>query len=249
MLLERKTAVVYGGGGTIGGAIAKALAVEGARVFLAGLKPPELEGTAEDVRGAGGHAETAVVDVLDEAAVVDHTNAVAAIAGRLDICVNVCSHEDVRQPLTDLPATELERSVGRLVTAHLLTTKAAARHMIKQGSGVILHLGGGDSTNSGPGVGSGQVGAEALEALRRQWAYDLGGHGIRVVSLRTGGVAEASTASPDPAAPSRAFADRALLARGVTPADIGRVAAFVASDQARAIISTQINLSFGAPVD
>ena len=92
MLLENKNAVIYGGGGSIGGAVARAFAREGARVFLAGRTPATLEAVAEEIRAAGGTADTAQVDALDERAVDEHADAVAAEAGGIDISFNLIAH-------------------------------------------------------------------------------------------------------------------------------------------------------------
>ena len=81
MLLQDKNAVIYGGGGSIGGAVARTFGREGARVFLAGRTPAKLEVVADDIRSAGGAADTAEVDALDEKAVDEHADAVAAEAG------------------------------------------------------------------------------------------------------------------------------------------------------------------------
>jgi 3-oxoacyl-[acyl-carrier protein] reductase len=81
MLLENKNAIIYGGGGSIGGAVAKEFAREGAKVFLAGRTREKLEAVAERIRSAGGAAETAQVDALDEKAVDEHADAVAREAG------------------------------------------------------------------------------------------------------------------------------------------------------------------------
>jgi 3-oxoacyl-[acyl-carrier protein] reductase len=81
MLLEGKNAVIYGGGGAIGGAVARAFAREGARVFLAGHTMAHLEEVAGQIRGAGGTAETAEVDALREDQVDAHADAVARRAG------------------------------------------------------------------------------------------------------------------------------------------------------------------------
>src|SRR5204863_3087299 len=59
MLLERKNAIIYGGGGAIGSAVARAFAAEGARVYLAGRTLDKLEETAQAVRSGGGQAHTA----------------------------------------------------------------------------------------------------------------------------------------------------------------------------------------------
>ena len=69
MLLTDKVALVYGAGGAIGGAIARAFAGAGAHVFLASRTPATLDRVARDIRTAGGTADTAVVDALDEVAV------------------------------------------------------------------------------------------------------------------------------------------------------------------------------------
>ena len=76
--LEGKDAVVYGGGGSIGGAVARAFAREGARVHLAGRTSSSPESVAGGSRAAGGVAEIAVVDALDERAVDEH-----ALLGRV----------------------------------------------------------------------------------------------------------------------------------------------------------------------
>jgi 3-oxoacyl-[acyl-carrier protein] reductase len=94
MLLHGKSAVVYGGAGAIGSAVARGFAREGATVHLAGRTVPRLEAVAEEIRAAGGKAETAQVDALDEAAIDEHADAVARDAGSLDISFNLLSHGD-----------------------------------------------------------------------------------------------------------------------------------------------------------
>ena len=76
MLLQNKKAVIYGGGGAIGGAVARAFAREGVMVFLAGRTLVKLDRVAKDISATGGMVETAAVDALDEKAVDRHTNAV-----------------------------------------------------------------------------------------------------------------------------------------------------------------------------
>src|SRR3989475_77744 len=188
-MLEGKTAVIYGGGGSIGSAVARAFAREGARVFLAGRTPARLEEVAREIRAVGGLAETAQVDALDEQAVDEHADAVAAKAGAIDISFNLISHGDVQgTPLVEMALEDFERPVHTALRTTFLTSRAAARHMIRHGSGVILMFGGyGDPM---PDLGGLQVAFQALEALRRNLACELGPHGIRVVTLQTGGVPE-----------------------------------------------------------
>jgi 3-oxoacyl-[acyl-carrier protein] reductase len=249
MLLENKTAVIYGGGGGIGGAMARGFAAEGAKVFLAGRTPAKLDAVADDIRRADGLAETAVVDALDAAAVNGWVDSIASIAGSIDISVNVITQDAIFTPLIEMPVADFGRAMDKAARSFLLTTQAAARHMVKQGSGVILHFGGSDDTNSMPGLGTVQIGCDMVEAMRRQWACELGPHGIRVVSLRTGGIADSAPDTPEAERFRQQIADSTLLKRAATPEDVGRVAAFLASDHARTMTSTQVNISCGALVD
>src|SRR2546423_12455449 len=95
MLLEDKNAVVYGGGGSVGGAVARAFAREGAKVFLAGRTLATLDAVAGEIAAAGGAAETAQVDAFDERAVDAHADAVAEKAGSIDVSFNTIGHGDV----------------------------------------------------------------------------------------------------------------------------------------------------------
>jgi 3-oxoacyl-[acyl-carrier protein] reductase len=143
VLLEDKNAVIYGGGGTIGGAVARAFAREGARLFLAGRTLTKLDDVAEEIHSVGGVAETAQVDALDGRAVDEHADAVAASAGGIDVSFNLISHDDVHgTPMAEMDPEDYARPVVTAVRTTFLTSRAAARHMIRKGSGVILAFGG-----------------------------------------------------------------------------------------------------------
>src|ERR687898_3146108 len=148
MLLENKNAVIYGAGGAIGGAVARAFASEGAKVHLAGRTLKSLEEVAEEIRSTGGVADTAQVDALDKQAVDQHADAVAEKAGSIDISFNLISVGDVQgTPLAEMPLEDFERPIMNAVRTQFLTSRAAARHMISQGSGVILFFGGAGGRN------------------------------------------------------------------------------------------------------
>lgn len=251
MLLENKNAVIYGGGGAIGGAVARAFAGEGARVFLAGRTLATLEAVAEEIRSAGWVAETAEVDALDETAVDEHADAVAASSGGIDISFNLISHGDVHgTPLAEMPLEDFERPVRNAVRTMFLTSRAAARHMIKQGSGVILAFGGSGDPMRDYYIGGTQVAFDAIESMRRQLAAELGPHGVRSVTLRTGGVPESL---PQGIVGREAIAagieQATMLGWGATLEDVGHAAAFIASDRARTMTAATVNISCGALVD
>jgi 3-oxoacyl-[acyl-carrier protein] reductase len=251
MLLEGRNAVIYGGGGAIGGAVARAFARQGARLHLAGRTLEPLERVADQVRAAGGVAEVAQVDALDERAVDAHADQVAATAGSIDICMNVISHQDVQgTPLVELALADFERPVHTAVRTMFLTSRAAARHMIRQRSGVILVFGGSGDPLPGYHLGGLQVAFEAMEALRRNLASELGPYGIRVVTLQTGGVPETI---PQGAERMQAVIDdiveATMLKRAATLEDVGNVAVFAASDWARTMTATALNITCGSVVD
>lgn len=253
MLLAGRNAIIYGGGGGIGGAIARAYAREGARVFLAGRTRATLDAVATDIRATGGLADAAVLDALDASAVDAHADAVAREGGSLDISVNVISDKDVQgTPLADMAEADYLSPVVTSVRSKFLTSRAAARHMKVQRSGVILAFGGGGDPAAyrRHHLGGLLASFEAVESMRRQLASELGQYGIRVPTLRTGGVPEVIPEGTEFRRRIEADMTRqTLLGRTATLADVGNVAVFAASDMARTLTGTAINMTCGAILD
>ena len=250
MLLQGKNAVIYGGGGAIGGGVARTFGREGARVFLAGRTLSKLEAVADDIRSAGGQADTAEVDALDEKAVDEHADAVAAEAGSLDISFNLITQPAVHgTPLADMKLDDFMDPIVTAVSSAFLTSRAAARHMIRQGSGVILTFGGSGDPMREYYIGGTQVAFEALEVLRKQLAVELGRHGIRTVTLRSGGVPETLPEFEGREAVLELMEKEKILPNHPTLEDVGNVAAFVASDKARTMTVATVNVSSGALID
>jgi 3-oxoacyl-[acyl-carrier protein] reductase len=257
MLLERKNAVVYGGAGPVGRAVAGAFAREGARVFLAGRTLAALDEVAEEIAGAGGTVETARVDALDERAVDEHADAVAARAGGIDVSFNAIGHGDVHgAPLLEMPYEDFARPILVAMRSQFLTTRAAARHMIRQGSGVVMAITAATARLAIPEVGGTGVTFDAIESQCRQWACELGRHGVRVVWLQTTGLPETlAEVQPGYGTGSEGGMTRAelvawmrrstMLDRLTSLAELGDVAAFLASDRAGAMTATMANLTCG----
>lgn len=251
MLLENRNAVVYGGGGAIGGAVARAFAREGARVHLAGRTGKGLEEVAESIRSAGGRADTDQVDALDEAAVDRFTDAVVERAGSLDVSFSLISFGEVQgTALTEISLADFERPVHNAVRAMFLTARSAARHMILQKSGVILAFGGYGDPPRAHLMGGFQVAFGAMESLRRNLAVELGPHGIRVLTLQTGGVPETIPEGLDYRdAITDEIAGQTMLGRAASLEDVGNAAVFAASDMARSMTATTLNITGGSVVD
>ncbi|PXY30241.1 3-oxoacyl-ACP reductase [Prauserella sp. PE36] len=253
MLLRSKNAIIYGGAGAVGGAVATAFAREGATVHLAGRTRKTLDEVAERIRASGGRAETAVLDALDEDAVDAHADAVAATAGSIDVSLNVIGYEDVHgTPLVEMSLEDFDRPIRNATRSTFLTTRAAARHMIRQRSGVILTFGGdgGREPIRDYYIGGFQVALGSLDILRRQLAAELGEYGIRVLTLHTGGITETL---PEDFEGRDAIVDmivgKTMLKRAATFAEVGNVAAFAASDLASSMTSASLNITCGAVSD
>lgn len=254
MLLQGKNAVIYGGGGSIGGAVARAFAREGATVFLAGRTKASLEEVADDVRAAGGRAEMAVLDALDEEAVDRHAHEVASQAGSIDISFNVITHPHTHGvPFHEMGVDDFMAPVEVAARTTFITARAAARQMIPRRSGVILAFGG-PGDRSGPlrdyYLGGTQVAFDAIETIRRQVSAELGPHGIRFVTLASGGVPETFPGGFVEADQiTKMIEDQTLLGRAATLEDVGNAAVFAASDWARSMTAAIVNVSCGALVD
>lgn len=227
MLLNAKHAVIYGGSGSIGGAVARAFAAEGAVVH------------------APSHAE---VDALDEAAVDAH----AASLPRIDISFNAIQIGDVQgTPMAEMAVDDYVDPLARQVRTQFLTTRAAVRRMREHGEGgVLLFFGGTGDPPRGFALGMLQAGFHAVEHMRRQLAVELGPDRIRTVTLRTGGIPESLPDGMDGAdAIAESLAASTLSGRCATLEDVGRVAAFVASDGGRTMTGATVNVSAGALLD
>jgi 3-oxoacyl-[acyl-carrier protein] reductase len=248
LLLEGRNAVIYGGGGSIGGAVARAFAREGATVHLAGRTQAKLDAVADAIRSAGGRAETAQVDALDEQAVQAHAEALVADHGSLDISLNVISQQDVQgTPLVEMTVDDFMRPVDVTTRSMFITSRAAGRHMIRQGSGVILAFGGyGDPW---PNLGGLQVAFQAAEALRRALAVELAPHGIRVVTLQTNGIPESISDADFRDKIEAGIVANTMLGRAATLDDVGNAAVFAASDWARTVTASKVNITCGGFVD
>lgn len=264
MLLEDKVAVIHGGGGSIGSAAARVFAREGARLFLAGRSLPRLEAAAAALRADGADVSITVVDAMDQAEVDRHIDDVANAAGRIDIALNAVGFDHTQGlPIgeTSLEAY-LHPVVGYLQT-NFVTAKAASRHMIAAGSGVILTVSTPGARLTGRGLIGNAAQSAALEGFSRALAGELGPDGIRVVCVRPHAMSDAFATSytgemfgriADAGGISRqewldGLADMTLLGRLPVLDEVAEYLAFAASDRARSMTGAIANLSAGALVD
>ena len=260
MLLKNKVAVIYGAGGGIGGAVARAFASEGANVFVTGRDLAPVEAVAKDIVSAGWSAEAAEVDALDEQAVDDHLQSVIDKAGRIDISFNAVGISNAKilgVPLAEMDVAQFSLPITAYTTSYFLTARLAARRMVANRSGVIMTVTAIPSRAGFPLQGGYGPAQAAKEALTRALSAELAPHGVRVVGLRPNGIPE--TGSLKEAFEIRAgalgttweqwqelLASRTHARRLMTLEEMANMAVFMASDKASGMTGTTVNLTMGS---
>src|SRR5262250_1147463 len=260
MMLKNKVAVIYGAGGGIGGAVARAFGREGAKLFLTGRQRPPVEAVAKDIVAAGGSAEAAEVNALDEQALDKHLQSVIDKAGRVDISFNAVGIPDkdiLGVPLVDLDVERFALAITAYTRSYFLTARLAARRMLPNKSGVIMRVTALLSRTGTPLVGGYGPAQAAMEALTRNLSAELAPQGIRVVGLRPQAMPETRTieAAYEPRAKATGMtweqwqdmlASRTHTRRLMTLEEMADVAVFMASDKASGMTGTTVNLTMGS---
>jgi 3-oxoacyl-[acyl-carrier protein] reductase len=245
MLLENKVAIVYGAGGAMGGAVARAFAAEGATVHLAGRTLANLEKVAADIGTAVG--SVTVLDAYDVPAVNDH---VASIEGPIDVVFNGVSirvKQDI--PLVEMDVEDFVRPVQDAARTNFVTSTAVARRMIAQRWGVIILLSSSAARESGFEMGGFSLACASIECLTRSMAGEVGKYGVRVVALRPNFTPDTHPEWDIPEDGLDHLLKRTALGRLPRMAEVGRTAAFAASDHAGPMTGAVLNLSCGSIVD
>jgi 3-oxoacyl-[acyl-carrier protein] reductase len=262
MLLQNKTAVVYGASGAVGAAVAEAFAREGARVFLAGRTRARLQAVADRITAAGGQAEVATSDVLDGAAVSRHAQAVVDAAGRLDVAFNAVGVDSIvlGTPIVEMDADTFVQPITDMMRAQFNTARAVAGPMTAQQAGVILTVTSLHSKQAIPFFGAGGIIQAAIEGFCRQLAGELGPQGVRVVCVCSAGSPDApsmqevgkmlaATSGQSPEEMEAHATSPIPLRRFPMLAEVANVAALMASDHASAVTGAVANVTCGAVVD
>jgi len=263
-ILEGKHAVVFGAGGSVGAAVAKEFAAEGAEVFLAGRTKSNVEDVKKHITAAGARAHAAVIDALDDAAVSKYIDDIVKRAGSIDIVFNavgpLAKEYGNTKNAVDLAIEEFMTPLTTVVKSQFITARAAARHMVRQRSGVIIFLTG--SPARGHVEGATAIGAAfgAIESLTENLAVEVSPTGVRVVCLRT----TANTDSRTILQTIDALASRMKITKDqvivqianvnflkvpASVSDTARAAVLLASDRARMMTGTVVNATAGAALD
>lgn len=271
MLLKDRSAVIFGGSGAIGGAVARVFAREGAKVYICGRTQSKLDAVAADIIAAGGAVETALVDAFDQQAVQNHVKAIAEKAGSIDILLNAVSvMHDQGTLLADLSLEDFMKPVDGFLRTLFITSKAVVPYMGGNRPGVVLTLSTPGSKMAAPGVIGHCVACAGTEAFSRVLAAELAPSNIRVVCIRPHAISDAPAAGSytndlfktqtsykesgseqtvEKWLPNSPMAQSTMLKRLPTLYEVAEAAAFLASDRAGAMTATVANLSCGSVVD
>lgn len=261
MLLRNKVAIVYGGTGAVGGAVARAFAREGAVLHLAARGAQRLEEAAKAINESGGVAHTGLVDVLDRQAVEAHLDAVLAISGRVDIVFSAIDLGDSQgEKLTEMDFDRFMLPVERGLRSWFNIGAVIARQMGENGGGVILGITANAARQAFNEMGGFGVSCAAVEHYLRHLAVENGPFGVRCCWVRSPG-------SPDAPGVRDAWLIHARE-RGITFEEMHRevardtplrrisslsqvadAAVLLASDLASSMTATMVNATGGGQVD
>jgi 3-oxoacyl-[acyl-carrier protein] reductase len=259
-VLQGKTAIVFGAGGSIGAEVAQEFAAEGAEVFLAGRNVASVESVVRQIVSAGGKARAAKVDTLDESSVNSYVDEVVSRAGKVDILLDLTGPraKDYGNGKTavELSIQEFMVPLTSMVRSRFITACAAARHMVKQHSGVIILVTGSPARAHVPGATAIGAAFGAMENLVENLAFEMSPLGVRVVCLRTLGnidsrsIQDTMEARNVPEDQRRAlFAQSNFLRTAATVKDTANAAVLIASDRARMLTGSVVNATAGAALD
>jgi NAD(P)-dependent dehydrogenase (short-subunit alcohol dehydrogenase family) len=263
-ILIGKRAVIFGAGGTIGAAVARELAAEGAEVFLSGRNKTGVEAAAKQIATNGGSAQAGVVDTLDDAAVNEYIDGVVKQTGKIDIILDfagpLAKEYGNGKMAVDLPVEEFIVPLATMVRSRFITARAAARHMIKAHSGVIILVTGSPARPHVPGATAIGAAFAAMENLAANLAFEVSPFGVRVVCLRT--LANIDSRSIQDtmdflAGQLNITKDQAMaqiaqsnfLKVPATVQDTANAVVLIASDRARMLTGTVVNATAGAALD
>ena len=253
MILQNKNAVIYGAGGSLGSAVAKALAAAGAKIFLTGRSITSVQKITDEIHAAGGIAEADKVDALNEKEIDEHLQRTIQVAGTVDILFCAIDYQVVQNMnLIEMTVDEFVRPVTLAMQSQFLTATAAAKIMMKQGSGVILSL---TATPGGigyPYTGGFAPACAAIETFSKNLAAEMGAYGVRVVNIRSAGspdskvFKDAINNNPKEMEPIlRNMENDTMLKKLPMMEDIANVAVFLASDLAGKVTGVTIDVTSG----
>jgi NAD(P)-dependent dehydrogenase (short-subunit alcohol dehydrogenase family) len=243
--LTGKRAIVTGGSRGIGRAIAQQLAEEGVDVAIAARNREPLDAAAAAIaRMTGRRIIPIVADMGEDASVESMAAQAAAALGGIDILVN-----NAAAPGGSVPSAKIEQVTGKdllfdvnvKVAGYLRVARAVAPHLLRNGWGRIINIGGGAARQTGNYIAS--VRNVAVSALTKNLADELGPKGINVIAIHPGRTRAGRPIAPEEEARISASVS---IGRIVDASEIAYLVAFLASPKSVAINGETIAAGGGA---
>ena len=241
--LTGRVAIVTGAGSGIGAASARMLGAAGATVVCADVNPDGARATAKAIENDGGHASDAYVDVSQRVEVDDLVAEAVSTHGRLDVMANIAGII-LNDLIVELAEADLDRILAINLKGVVFGCQAAARAMIKQGSGSIVNMSSGAIDTPAETIGAYAIAKAGVAQLTKTLAVEVGPSGVRVNSIAPGLIVTAMTGrhftKPDGTidealreATLQPMRERSPLGMVGDPDDIAYAVLYLASDAAR----------------
>lgn len=249
--LNDQVAIVTGAGQGIGLGIARRLAAEGCRVVVAEISEDTGAKAADELTGLGGEARFVHTDVANRASIEAAVATAVAEYGRIDVLVNNAFAMGEMSRLETKPSEHFELAMGVCFYGTLWGMQAVFPHMRSQGRGRIVNLVSLAGINAHPFESDYNVAKESVRSLTMNAAREWAPHGILVNAIApfatTPTFESFATSAPDAAAAILGNVPAGRM--GEPEQDIGGVAVFLASDDARYVTGNVIHADGGAHIN
>jgi NAD(P)-dependent dehydrogenase (short-subunit alcohol dehydrogenase family) len=244
--LQGRSALVTGGTGGIGRAIAEALARAGATVVVTGRDADRGAQVADRIRAEGGHAEFVKADLATAEGVrLLAADAQAAAGGSIDILVNNAAYILPAQSMSQATEEQIDAALGLNVKAPFLLTAALAPGMIERGAGAVINIGSVSGSHGRDSTALYGASKAALHSLTKSWAAELGPKGVRVNAVLPGPIETELNAESMPFW-RELTASSYPARRPGTAAEIAGAVVFLAGDEASYIHGVLLPVDGGA---
>jgi NAD(P)-dependent dehydrogenase (short-subunit alcohol dehydrogenase family) len=245
--MQNKVALVTGGGGAIGGASARLLAGEGAKILVADERSETAEAVAREIKEAGGAAEPFSIDVADPSQCKAAVDAAVSAFGELHVLVNVAAAVTPDAPVDELPLEEWNRAFAVNLTGPFLMSKFAVPEIRKAGGGAIVNMASQLGTIGVPNRSAYCTTKAALIHLTTILAAEVAGDNIRVNSVSPGVIETPRTRRRFDTAEEfhESRGKLHMLGRVGQPEEIAKAVLYLASEDSSFVTATNLLVDGG----
>ncbi|MHC4661101.1 MAG: 3-oxoacyl-ACP reductase family protein [Planctomycetota bacterium] len=241
---KKRIALVAGASGGIGSAIVRELASRGVRIFAGFCKNEDAASSlAGEVAGAGGEAETVLLDIRDSRTVAGTCGEIFETHGSLDILVNsaAVNRESAALGMED---EDWEEVIGTNLGGAFRLARSAAKYMVLGRWGRIINISSISAFHGGRGQINYAASKAGMEAMTRVLALELGRKGV-LANCVSPGVIETEMSERIRNEYSKELLGAISVNRFGTPEEVAKVVAFLASDAAGYINGQVIRVDGG----